>query len=123
MSTEKDLQSTSELPHIKEVKPLSKEDEPILEELKAVLEKHGALQRFGVMLLHDHFPIRDNEVMVEFEEAAQRQLISQPMEKTEVEKYEFIETQWRLDTGQALALCRKVCIVVQGEHTGVSRHG
>jgi hypothetical protein len=50
---------------IDEVKPLSDDDKQCIAELKDVLERHGALQRFGVTLLQNHFPVYEGEVLVE----------------------------------------------------------
>ena len=50
---------------ITEVIPLSEKDDELIQELVAVLRKHNALDRFGLTLLHQHFDIGDDEVMVE----------------------------------------------------------
>ncbi|MDT0449491.1 hypothetical protein RM609_10460 [Streptomyces sp. DSM 40473] len=42
----------------------------------AVLEKHGNLDRFGLCLLHDHFPVASDEVLVETHDADARRSAS-----------------------------------------------
>jgi len=40
-----------------------------MKEMKALLAKHNALERFGIILLHDHFPIAEDEEMVELQDS------------------------------------------------------
>lgn len=56
---------TQRLPDIDEVEHLSAADEPLMRELREVLGRHGAERRFGLMLLHEHFAIGEDEVLVE----------------------------------------------------------
>jgi hypothetical protein len=64
---------------ITEVRPLDESDLPVLDELREVLERHGALDRFGLNLLHDHFPVADDEVLVEVCDTEQRTLTIRPL--------------------------------------------
>ena len=45
------------LDHIADVRPIDDSDAACLNEIREVLEKHNALQRFGVSLLHRHFEV------------------------------------------------------------------
>ena len=98
------------LPHIDEVAPLSQEDEVCLKEIKEVLRKHNRLQRFGVSLLHEHFPVGDGEVLMESCDAKNRILTITPIKMSELTGVSTIETNWRLDTGSALLKCVAVCL-------------
>lgn len=101
----------SALPDINDVKPLSLADESCLSEVRAVLEKHGTLDRFGLALLHDHFPVRDDELLVEFADPENRQLISRVVSRSEVASTSVVETVWRLGSGEARRVCEKVCSI------------
>ena len=104
------------LPHIREATPLSEGDAGLVQELVGVLKKHDALHRFGLTLLHRHFPFADNEVLLETTDVESRTQTMRPVSKGALAGEEYIETCWRLDTGQAVTAC--VCIVRGGEHTG-----
>ena len=62
---EMSLVSDSDLDLIDDIRPLNDEDADCIAELKAVLTRHGKLDRFGVMLLHRHFAISATEFLVE----------------------------------------------------------
>jgi hypothetical protein len=55
----------SALNRIADVKPIGDSDAQCLEEIRQVLLKHGQTQRFGVSLLHSHFDLGADEVMLE----------------------------------------------------------
>ena len=97
------------LSDIDEVEPLGKEDEACVQEMKAVLKKHNALQRFGICLLHDHFPLRDDERLVEVCDKANRTLTIKPVKKSECSDAKLIETSWRLDVADAVVACTVAC--------------
>ncbi|MEU9125631.1 hypothetical protein AB0C96_38365 [Streptomyces sp. NPDC048506] len=59
------MNSRSSLPRFEEAEPLGPQDAAFVQDLVAVLEKHGNLERFGLCLLHDHFPLAADEVLVE----------------------------------------------------------
>ncbi|MFF4159270.1 hypothetical protein [Streptomyces sp. NPDC001678] len=62
------------LPSFEEAEGLGPEDSQFVRDLVAVLEKHGNLDRFGLCLLHDHFPVSADEVLVETHDIAARTL-------------------------------------------------
>ncbi|MDT0448485.1 hypothetical protein [Streptomyces hesseae] len=62
------------LPSFGEAEGLGPEDSQFVRDLVAVLEKHGNLDRFGLCLLHDHFPVSADEVLVESHDIAARTL-------------------------------------------------
>lgn len=91
------------LPHISDVTPRSAADDALFADLAAVLDRHGALDRFGVTLLHTHYPIADGEVLLEAtDEDARVQTLTPVMERPG----NVIETVWRLGPGgKAMAHC------------------
>ena len=108
------------LPDISEVVPRSDADDALFCELSEVLKKYGARNRFGISLLHTHFPIAADEILCELtDEAARVQTIS-PIKSG---RTNAIETQWRLDEGGA---CHMICICSgpnTQNHDHVSRGG
>lgn len=98
-------ETTTSLPHITEVKPLGEEDKNLIADVVEVLEKHEALGRFGLTLLHQHFPIGKGEIQLEETEVGSRTQTIKMVKQEEVEKLPHIETSWRLDTGKAVAQC------------------
>lgn len=114
------LPTLNSLRHISEVPPLSEADTPLVQELVQVLKKNNALDRFGITLLHRHFLFSDNEVLVETTDVEGRTQIIRPVSKETLRDKQYIETAWRLDTGQATLAC--VCMVEGGEHTGNHQH-
>lgn len=66
------------LPDIVDVRPVDETVLSCLLEVREVLERHGAIQRFGVNLLHDHFPIGADEVLLEVCDPDTRTLTIRP---------------------------------------------
>jgi Chaperone of endosialidase len=105
----------NKLPDISEVEPLSEKDQPMIQDIIAVLRKHNALHRFGLTLLHQHFDTTDDEVMVEATDVEKREQTIAPMPKGAVVDLPVIETAWRLDTGKVMMSC--MCIKTpKGDH-------
>src|SRR5262249_39367548 len=70
---------TGKLPAIENAEPLGCQDVALLTELREVLARHGALGRFGLTLLHEHFPVEDNEVLLETNDPLTRTLEMRPV--------------------------------------------
>ena len=79
----------SDLDHIADVKPIDKDDSECLEEIRQVLQKHGALDRFGVALLHNHFDLSEDEMMLETTDAERREHLVRPVKRTFPEENGF----------------------------------
>lgn len=93
------------LRNIHDVTSLSESDAPMVQEIVEVLNKYNALDRFGLMLLHQHFPISDDEVLLESTDLAARTQIIRPVPKSSLESFDYVETSWRLDTGKPMMHC------------------
>lgn len=85
--------SRNPLPRFEAAEGLGPRDAEFVSDLVAVLAKHGNLDRFGLCLLHDHFPLAADEVLVETHDPEARTL------HVEVEKAEETRhakaSQWR----------------------------
>lgn len=95
---------------IDDIEPLSERDEACLEEIRTVLAKHGALERFGVALLHGHFAVGVDEVLVEYPDPANRRLISRVQKRSTVDPAKVVETQWRFGSEPVTRVCVKTCV-------------
>ncbi|WP_077920566.1 hypothetical protein [Spirosoma sp. 209] len=108
----------SELTDIHDVEPLNDSDYDCLTEIRDVLKKHGRQERFGVMLLHKHFDIASDEVLVEYTDIAGRMQTIKP-EKKGSTLLNTIETSWILGDGDriAMTICNTRCWKdVHGNH-------
>lgn len=112
------IDPSAKLPDISQVKPVSSEDEACLAEIREVLQKHNCLSRFGISLLHEHFDIRDDEMLVEVCDVENRKLISSPMKRSAIAGARAIETNWRYDTDKPQRICIESCLFLGGHHLG-----
>lgn len=112
--------TNGDLPDISEVSDISEEDKKCMKEVKEVLEKHGKSSKFGLTLLHKHFPIGDDEILVEVCDEENRTLKTKPQKESEVDTENVIETNWRLDKEEAIVKCNEVCVMRGTDHR--SRH-
>ncbi len=53
------------VPDVDDVSPIGDKDHQVLSELREVILKHGYADRFGVALLHKHFDLAEDEVLME----------------------------------------------------------
>ncbi|WP_425245461.1 hypothetical protein [Streptomyces sp. NEAU-NA10] len=96
MSTHKETPRPS-LPRFEEAEPLGPRDAVFVQELVAVLERHGNLDRFGLCLLHDHFPLAEGEILTETTDAETRTLHTRVEKKSRTKHSK--PTQWRFLPG------------------------
>lgn len=96
---------SNDLHDLRDVEPRNESDEACIAELRAVLEKHNALSRFGVCLLHDHFEVDDTEILEETHDPVARTLMAKPMDRATASSRGMIETMWHLGTGRAIQGC------------------
>jgi hypothetical protein len=107
------------LPDINDVAPLGQQDRACIEEVRDVLRRHDALQRFGLTLLHRHFELADDEVLVESVDVKKRIIYQLPWKISSVSS--GVETAWRLDMLKELQHCETVCQVAC-DYDGVAYH-
>ncbi|MCH8549477.1 MAG: hypothetical protein LAT80_11420 [Balneolaceae bacterium] len=69
------------LKHIADVKPIDESDAECLEDIRQVLIKHDRLERFGVSLLHSHFELHDDEILLETTDLEKREHWVRPVTK------------------------------------------
>lgn len=99
------------LKHIDIVDPINEQDAECLIEIRDVLKKHGKLNRLGVALLHSHFDLEDDEIMLEStEDEDTRTLITKAVKKSETDGVN-VGTIWMLKEGDPTTMtwCRSYC--------------
>lgn len=100
---------TAALPDIGDVVPAGEADEALFRELREVLVRHASERRFGLVLLHQHFDLTDDEILVETVDVASRTLTVRPAPLTSLESTSSIATNWRLDDARVVQKCVQVC--------------
>ena len=109
------------LKDINDVKPIGECDAECLEDIRKVLIKHNSLSRFGVALLHSHFEICDDELLLETTDISKREHWVRPVKKSYLKEIgvdaqttvvRFDEQGWSQNCG---------CARDKHGHTG--RHG
>lgn len=100
----------SRFPHIGNVSPISERDEHILAEIQSVLERHQALNRFGVTLIHRHYELNEGEIVLESTDIERRQQIVEVRSEAEVlAEGNVISTQWVFDASRNGMACKLYC--------------
>ncbi|MEW6733872.1 MAG: hypothetical protein AB1489_21275 [Acidobacteriota bacterium] len=101
------LKSQRQYEDINFIEPIGSNDEECISELRAVLERHGRLQRFGICLLHTHFNMADDEILMETCDTTTRTLTISPVKKEHLKDEDIIITNWSLEQGNGIQACNK----------------
>jgi hypothetical protein len=105
----------SKLYDIEEVEPISDKDYAVLEEVRAVIEKHNYTDRFGLVLLHKHFNVADDEILMETTDEETRTSIVKAQKADGSEKVNTIQTMWKFGKGvNAVTECVLYCHYLLG---------
>jgi len=104
-----EMSNVNDLPHINDVRPLDASDLPCIEDLRQVLIKHGAIDRFGITLLHKHFDIECDEILMESTDEARKEQIIRPQKKADLTGC-LAQTAWRLSDHSAVLGCYMSCV-------------
>ena len=72
------------LRHIADVPPISDADAECLEEMRGVLARYGQLDRLGVCLLHSHFDVASDEILLETTDVERREHYVRPVKKADL---------------------------------------
>lgn len=97
-------------PDIDDTPRLADDDRQCMDEVRAVLSRHGKLDHFGLLLLHSHFPVAENELLVETCDRESRVLTIRPRDRADLGTVRLRETAWRLDTDASLQECVFACV-------------
>lgn len=98
------------LPDVDDVEPRGPQDDALFAEIKSVLQKHGALHRFGIALNHRHFHLNDGEVIYETTDVEGRRQVLEPRLAADViGTPRVLETQWLFDGANGTVVCVGFC--------------
>lgn len=98
------------LPGIDAIRPLDASDQSVVDAVREVLVQHGALERFGLTLLHSHFDLEPGEVLVEQVDANARILTTRAMHlRTETRPGALQATSFRLDAAGGTPMTVTYC--------------
>ena len=98
----------AQIPDVHDIAPLSERDAECLRELRDVLRKHNAIDRFAVSLIHKHFDMQPTEQMVEFTDVESRTLTIKPISSHE--GLRTLETTWRFSAETSDAHAATICV-------------
>ena len=91
------------LPSFDHAEPLANGDEAFLKDVYDVLQKHGNLGRFGLCLVHDHFEVGQDEILLETNDPEARTLSLETVKLADLdESVKF--TSWDVSKWDGLAL-------------------
>jgi hypothetical protein len=91
-------------------------------EIRELLKRHGVEKKYGLALLHKHFDLADDEVLVEYTDIESRTLIIRPTPRSEASAANVVETVWSLESGNATASCAQFCYYYPSTGEHVSMH-
>ncbi len=74
------------LKDIDRVRPIGEGDAECLDEIRQVLLKYQCLDRFGIALLHNHFDLADDELLLETTDTERREHWVRPVKKAYLEE-------------------------------------
>jgi hypothetical protein len=95
----------SHLQDLRDVAPLDDADLACMDELRLVLARHGRLGRFALHLVHKHFDLADDEVLVEYSDPTAREQRFCVEARDSEALRDAIPTTWTLATGQPVVAC------------------
>lgn len=72
-------------------------DRKMFTEVRDVLLRHGAIDLFGLYLIHKHFDISPQEEMVEFVDFERKEVTVRPVNRSELEMANLVPTNWFFD--------------------------
>src|SRR5215470_7449232 len=71
-------------------------------EIRELLKRYDVEKKYGLALLHKHFDLADDEVLVEYTDIENRTLITRPAPRSEASAGDAVETVWSLESGDAV---------------------
>lgn len=119
MSVQVQAMQWSDTPDIEDVSRFNDDDKECLRDVRDVLRRHGMLDRFGMTLVHSHFPIADDEVLMETTDLENRTLRIAPMKATDAANLASRPTNWRFTEDEAIVAVGCRCRIQHGVgHSG-----
>jgi hypothetical protein len=101
--------AVNRLPGIEEAGRRLDSEAGLFGEIRDVLKRHGVEKKYGLELLHKHFDLADDEVLMEYADPENRTLIVRPAPRSAVAAVDAVETVWSLESGTVAAACSRFC--------------
>jgi hypothetical protein len=114
--------AANRLPDIHLAEPRTTADDACIAEVKAVLKRHRLDGKYGLTLMHKHFDLGPDEIMVEHTDLATRTLTSRPEKLGSIASKKLIEVTWSLDDDVLMAGCVWKCYVDSNATPPHSQH-
>ena len=108
-------------PDIHETDARTESEAAVFLEIKGVLKKYGLETKYGLTLLHKHFDLAEDEILIEYTDVENRTLTSKPTKIGTVSSNSLIETTWALDQDVVMGHCVNVCYTGSNGHVGQHR--
>ncbi|MEM1395012.1 MAG: hypothetical protein AAGG00_17315, partial [Cyanobacteria bacterium P01_H01_bin.150] len=86
------------LPTFDDALPLNSRDQEFAKEFRELLIKHGNLDRFGLTLLHEHFALEEDEILLETNDPEARTLSLEVIKRSELANGNLKATSWNFST-------------------------
>lgn len=112
------------LKDIDEVEKLNDSDLKCINQVREILKQHQKEDKFGVLLLHKHFDIDEDEIMLESIDLKTRTLTTKPVKTSTLKNSSFIQTVWAFSNEPSLnRSCQSCCPYDKsGKHYGYRDH-
>ena len=107
---------------INDIEVRSETEAPAFSEIREILVKYGLERKYGVALLHKHFDLAEDEMLVEFTDLEARTLISKPIKIGAISSTSLIETSWMLGYDVVMGNCVTVCYYDPSRNGHVGQH-
>ena len=104
---------------LRDVPALDRHDLACMAELREVLMRHGRLERFALHLVHKHFELAADEVLVEYSDPQAREQVLRVERRAAAALHGATPTTWTLATPEPLVAC--VC-AYRADHGHLGRH-
>lgn len=93
---------------MKNVVQLSTEEREMMKEVSAVFSKYKSkTRRFGLQLIHTHFPINKDEILFETHDKKTRILITKPVKKAKAK--DALATAWEIKENGKIKIAMFCC--------------
>jgi hypothetical protein len=104
--------TTMAFPDLLHAESFGDDDRALVADLHAVLKSHDAIGRFGITLLHSHFPVGSDEILLEETNVAAREQTIRPVARDTLHEDGGFETAWSIDSGTPvpITMCRQNCV-------------
>lgn len=100
---------------IEEDQLLTLQDQVCFAEIREILKKHQALNRFGIALLIDK-DLPNHLIRLETNSSKERTLITHIV-NNDFPRGNLVQTNWRLNTIKAVAVCSTTCMNSNSRHS------